>query len=245
MSTSDSDTYLLPLFPLETILFPDCLLQLHVFEERYKTMINRCIEESTPFGVVLIREGTEVGPPALPFDVGCKARIVAVKRLDEGRIHLLAVGEERFRIVDYLKTDLPYQIGRVVALEDEPAECGIDGTSTDTTDAQALSGLFQQYLSLLEESASVEIPAIDLPDEPTPLSFFVASVLQLDAIEKQRLIETTDVCARMRWEIAAIHEQIEELKALRAGAKEPPKLRVRRIDFKDGYWQAYRHQSRN
>src|SRR5437667_12828417 len=79
----------LPLFPLNTVLFPTAPLTLHIFEERYKDMVSRCIAEDIPFGVVLIREGREVGAPSLPFEVGTTAQSVSVAQLVHGRSHLL------------------------------------------------------------------------------------------------------------------------------------------------------------
>jgi len=68
----------LPLFPLNTVLFPGATLPLHVFEERYKQMINQCLESRSPFGVLLIRSGNEVGTPTEPFEVGTTASIAHV-----------------------------------------------------------------------------------------------------------------------------------------------------------------------
>ncbi|MCH8066930.1 MAG: LON peptidase substrate-binding domain-containing protein, partial [Chloroflexi bacterium] len=89
----------LPLFPLDTVLFPKQVLPLHIFEERYKTMIGRCIEEGAPFGVVLIRSGNQVGGDAVPHDVGTTARIARVQRLPDGKINLITLGRDRFRVL--------------------------------------------------------------------------------------------------------------------------------------------------
>src|SRR5258708_7522720 len=114
------EIYSLPLFPLKLVLFPQLMLQLHIFEDRYKAMITTCIERNQPFGVVLIREAEEMGAPAVPHEVGCVARILAVKHLEEGRMNLLIAGEKRFRILEYGEADLPYLIGTVETLEDAP-----------------------------------------------------------------------------------------------------------------------------
>src|SRR5690242_7909056 len=103
-------TYNLPLFPLSFVLFPEFTVQLHVFEERYKAMITRCIEQNAPFGIVLIREGNEVGASAVPYDVGCTARILAVKHEEDGRMHLLAIGGERFRLLEAIETEQAYLV---------------------------------------------------------------------------------------------------------------------------------------
>ena len=76
----------LPLFPLNVVLFPGMSLPLHIFEERYKAMIGACSEHDTPFGVLLIKEGQEVGDPAEPFQVGTTARITEVQQLEDGRM---------------------------------------------------------------------------------------------------------------------------------------------------------------
>ena len=105
----------LPLFLLKTVLFPGMTLPLHIFEERYKLMINRCVEQRAPFGVVLIRSGEEVGATAEPYDVGTIASITKLERLEDGRINLVASGERRFRI-DRLDRSEPYLTGEVAIL---------------------------------------------------------------------------------------------------------------------------------
>lgn len=97
----------LRLFPLQVVLFPGMELPLVVFEERYRLLVAECLEASEPFGVALIREGLEVGGPAVPHAVGCTAQIRSVQRLPDGRLQLATVGERRFRIVA-LHHDQPY-----------------------------------------------------------------------------------------------------------------------------------------
>src|SRR3954466_6437378 len=91
----------LPLFPLNTVLFPGMPLNLHIFEERYKLMIGRCIEANQPFGAVLIKRGSEVsglGKAAEPFSIGCTVQITQVQSLGAGRMNISVVGKERFQI---------------------------------------------------------------------------------------------------------------------------------------------------
>ena len=87
-----------PLFPLNTVLFPGGVLPLRVFEARYMDMVRECMKGSDPFGVVLITRGSEVGAPASTESVGTLARIVAWDMPRLGLLHLRAVGSERFRI---------------------------------------------------------------------------------------------------------------------------------------------------
>ena len=89
----------LPLFPLKTVLFPGGLLPLRIFEQRYMEMAKACLRDGAPFGVCLIREGREVGSPAVPEDVGCIARIADCDMEELGILKVTAEGLERFRIV--------------------------------------------------------------------------------------------------------------------------------------------------
>jgi Lon protease-like protein len=88
----------LPLFPLNTVLFPDGVLPLRVFEARYMDMVRTCMKDSSPFGVVLIARGSEVGARALTETIGTLARITAWDMPQLGLLHLRAIGGERFRI---------------------------------------------------------------------------------------------------------------------------------------------------
>ena len=89
----------LPLFPLGTVLFPGGLLPLRLFEQRYLEMGKACLRDASPFGVCLIREGAEVGAPALPEAVGCTARIVKWDMQQFGVLQIVAQGAERFRVM--------------------------------------------------------------------------------------------------------------------------------------------------
>ena len=236
--------FTLPLFPLHHVQFPQIPLQLHVFEERYKAMINACIERDEPFGVVLIREGTEVGPPATPFDIGCIARILAVKRLDDGRIYLLAAGEGRFRLLDYMEADLPYLLGKVETLEDETRH-GSASVSLIAT----LQETFTRYLALLSEQAGVPLPTIELPDEPQPLAFCIAAVANLPQVVKQDLLEMTDPQARLLEELRLLNEQITQLETLREAEpdtdNEPDVLIAAPLEITDAIRRDYLHEGRN
>jgi hypothetical protein len=89
----------LPLFPLNTVLFPGGRLALRIFEQRYMEMAKACIRDGSPFGVCLIREGKEVGAPATPVAVGCLARIGHWDMPQLGLLHITALGAQRFRIL--------------------------------------------------------------------------------------------------------------------------------------------------
>jgi Lon protease-like protein len=91
----------LPLFPLNTVLFPGGRLPLRIFEQRYMDMAKACLKDGSPFGVCLIREGAEVGEPAIPAHVGTLARITTWDMPQLGVLHVIALGAQRFRIKDH------------------------------------------------------------------------------------------------------------------------------------------------
>lgn len=95
MSETETET---PLFPLQTVLFPEGVLPLRVFEPRYLDMVASCVREERRFGVVLIREGSEVGPSRL-YRIGTLARIIDWDQGTDGLLHITARGEERFRLL--------------------------------------------------------------------------------------------------------------------------------------------------
>src|ERR1700732_2780938 len=103
----------LKLFPLNTVLFPGSVLNLHIFEPRYRQMISECLEDGEVFGVCLIREGDEAGDlEGTPHDVGTQAEMSAMPPLDGGRFFLSTVGRKRFRIERILARD-PYLLAEV------------------------------------------------------------------------------------------------------------------------------------
>src|SRR5215475_5169114 len=108
----------IPLFPLPNlVLFPHIVVPLHIFEERYKLMINGCLERSEFFGLVLLRSVDDEKEDAI-HRVGVTARIVEVERLAEGRLNILCEGERRFRIYRFTQ-QTPFWKGAVNLLEDK------------------------------------------------------------------------------------------------------------------------------
>ncbi len=240
--------YSLPLFPLHHVLFPYIPLQLHVFEERYRVMINHCIDTNRPFGVVLIREGEEVGAPATPYEVGCVARILGVQRLEDGRMYLIAAGEERFRLLDYMEAEEPYLVGKVEALEDVPRE---EQPEFVLKIASAIKDVFVTYLARFAERTNREFPDVDLPEDPSQLSFCIAAIAQFPPDQKQKLLETTDVVKRLNWESAWLKEQIElwdqeDQQEGRSPAAEGHRFIIARsIDPEQDLWKKYLDESKN
>ena len=118
----ETGTVELPIFPLGTVLFPDGLLPLRIFEQRYLDMTKACILDDAPFGVCFIRDGKEVGEPAEPFEIGCSARIAEWDMPHLGMFSLLCRGEQRFRIVERWVESRGLQRARVRPMEASPAQ---------------------------------------------------------------------------------------------------------------------------
>ena len=120
MELGDAPTVTMAMFPLGTVLFPYALLPLHVFEPRYRMMMNHVLAGDREFGVVLIERGSEVGGGDTRFDVATIARVVQSSELPDGRFALATVGMRRVRVVRWLADD-PYPRAEVAALVDPPA----------------------------------------------------------------------------------------------------------------------------
>jgi len=185
---------LLPIFPLGTVLFPGGTLPLRIFEERYKLMIGRCIEEQLPFGVVLIKAGVEVGGAAIPYDIGTTARIARVEQLPQGRYNLLTVGVQRFHILETDTTE-PYLQARVEYL----ARPDGDDTATLAT-AERVSAMFADHYRWTLQLGDQWTRQIALPTRPEMLANFIANRLEVEAAVKQQLLEADTVRACLEFE---------------------------------------------
>ena len=174
----------LPLFPLNTVLFPGMPIALHIFEERYIEMIGACLSSRQPFGIVLIQRGQEaLGPLADTYPVGCSAEIIDSVKLEQGRMNINAMGKERFRIMS-IKQDEPYLVGKVATFPlqsaDDPKLVG---------KGKALRPWIDRYLDILSNAGEFEIDSQLLPEEPIALAFLGAILLQMPQRMKQQLLE--------------------------------------------------------
>ena len=148
----------IPLFPLRTVLCPGIALPLHVFEPRYQLMTERCVESSSPFGIVLIREGRETGPGNVALaGIGTLAEIREATRYPDGRYDLLVVGTGRFAVEEVDAAREPYLLGRVVPLDDDMGD-----VDRATTLAARTMRRFVAYLQLLQPMEGETAEEIDV-----------------------------------------------------------------------------------
>jgi len=191
----------LPLFPLNTVLFPGMLLPLHIFEERYKLMINRCVEKKQPFGVVLLREGQEVGGDAVPHDVGTTAVIQGVSQLDDGRMNIVTVGRDRFRLRG-VHHDEPYLVG-----EAEPWPLRDSMSAEAWEQVEPMRTQLRRYLWVLSKGQGHKIEIEEIPDDPSTLALLVAVALQVPVSQKQWLLAQPTVPQMFQAERAIIRRE--------------------------------------
>lgn len=174
----------LALFPLNSVLFPGMPLFLHIFEDRYKRMVNLCLENHQPFGVVLIRRGLEaLGPLAEPHAIGCLARIAEVQNLSQGRMNITAVGVERFKILSLNSFSTPYLIGQV---ESYPLQ--IRDPLLFARAVKRLRPLVERYLALLAQTGNSQVSLDEYPGDPKSFGYTAAMVLQAPNEDKQVLL---------------------------------------------------------
>lgn len=181
----------LPIFPLNLVLFPGMPLPLHIFEERYKLMIERCLEGNRSFGVALLRSGSDVGPGGVPHDIGTVARIVRHVRMEDGKFNLVTRGTSRYQILDS-RYESGYLTARVELLGEE---------EDDPRILEVLRALvedeFDNFLDDLSELTSKQREPLVFPDDPTAASYLVAHFLPIYNWEKQRLLESSSTDLRL------------------------------------------------
>lgn len=212
----------LPLFPLNTVLFPGTPIHLHIFEERYKRMMEVCIQERRLFGVVLIRSGMEaLGPLAEPYDIGCTAQIVHVKRLEQGRLNLVAVGQERFRIVALDSHTRPYFIAQVEALP-----LVVNDPFALENQADELRGQVDRLVRVLADlgggAGGSGFDLGRLPEDPAALAYMATAVLQIAAQQKQQVLETPEAGLLLQRVRAIYRRELALAKAVAAHGDHEP-----------------------
>ena len=198
----------LPLFPLNTVLFPGMALPLHIFEERYKTMISECVRHSRPFGIILIKSGPEVGGEASIYEIGTTAHITKVERLGDGRMNIETLGYSRFRIYE-THHQKPYLTGLVseFPLQDT-------GNARARKLANKLGPMLQGYLNIFATLGNVDLEMETLPSDPVTLAFLTAIVLRTPTKDKQKLLDVPDLLSLLQNECKMLRREVQILKML-------------------------------
>jgi hypothetical protein len=189
-----------PIFPLNTVLYPGAALPLRIFEVRYVDMARDCLRRSSPFGVCLIVEGEEVGTPAIPQKVGCLARIAECDAEELGVLKVRVVGEERFRIVSSEVTKQGLIMAEIEPLLPEGPAPHAPGL------AQCADFLRKVIAGIGEERFTQPLRF----DDASWVGFRLAEILPLRNDVKQKLLELTDATLRL----AVLHKFLKQQKLI-------------------------------
>ena len=205
----------LPMFPLNTVLFPGMTLPLHVFEDRYRALVHHLLtipdRAQRVFGVVAIREGYEVGAHGVQsvHRVGCVAQMTTVVPAEDGRFDIEAVGRRRFRL-ESMDTSGTYLVG-AVELAAEPTGQLAEGVREE---AARTRQTFETYRARLSELRGAEVLGVHLPEDPEYLSYTLAANCLLTLRERQALLEAGAAGERLVMLRQAIREEMRAMRAV-------------------------------
>ncbi len=203
----------LGLFPLNLVLFPNVRVPLHIFEPRYKALMNECLERGTEFGINLVDEGHM-------HSIGCAARVVEVtQRYPDGRLDVVVEGTRRFRLLELTNDDRPFATGEIEGLVD-------DDVPVDTLLVDRCLDKYNTIVSLVYGPSGPRLTPEDLGSCP---SFDMAPKSGLSTDQKQRLLEASSENARLE----QLHDHLSELLPMIHKAEQ-----VQRIVQSDGYLRA-------
>jgi Lon protease-like protein len=189
----------LPLFPLNTVLFPGVVMPLHIFEDRYRQLVKDLIalppDSAREFGVVAIKVGYEVGERGVHTiqRTGCAALVTEVTANPDGTFEIMVIGRRRFHVErldpsqDYLRADVEW-------LPEAPG-----GSPTDAAEASATArSLFEVYRDTVANLRGDDVLEGETPTDPVDLSYTLAAALVLNLAERQSMLESPDVVTRLR-----------------------------------------------
>jgi hypothetical protein len=185
-----SDTRVMPMFPLGTVLFPRAMLPLRVFEPRYRVMTEQLLRGDGEFGVVLIERGSEVGGGDTRFAVGTVARVVRAQELPDGGYALATVGVRRIRVEQWLPDD-PFPRAEVVDLHEL-------GASEDHAElrARAVTALHDVYARYRRADPRIpELPGVGA--DAAPASYEIAALAPIGPLDAQRVLEIDHIGDRL------------------------------------------------
>jgi Lon protease-like protein len=201
-----------PLFPLNTVVFPGVVTPLHVFEERYRTLIRELLEVEAifdrTFGIIAIREGYEVGEHGMQsvHRVGTLVQLTEVEAYDDGRFDIEVIGRQRLRVIESDNSG-PFLRGEVELLgdTDEPRAAAVAKAALDT---------FQTYRELLSELRGGPVLAGEMPSDPAYLSYALASTCLLTLSQRQKLLEAETAVERLGSLRRLLHDEMRAMRAL-------------------------------
>lgn len=176
-----------PLFPLNAVLFPGGPLPLRIFEPRYLGMVSHCLQNDSPFGVLLIRNGNETGP-STTHNVGTLARITDWYQGSDGLLGITAIGEDRFRLISTTRQDDGLHTGEIQLLQNEPV-------LPLPAEYQEMAGILA---GVLNDLGRLYEPLDKHFDDASWVTSRFVEILPIDLEEKQRCLEQSDPLERLK-----------------------------------------------
>ena len=203
---SDFSVRELPLFPLpDVVLFPQQLLPLHLFESRYRMLLQSVLETDKRFGIVRINPDN--GQMA---EIGCCAEVLQHQTTEDGRSYIVSLGQQRFRVLNITR-ETPFRSAMVSWMEDDAIEDLGDLHGLSDSVGSALKDVFSLTAKL--QNREVEVPD-DIPDLPRELSFWIGAHLDnRAAAEQQALLELTDTRQRLERQFEMLDHTRRQLAA--------------------------------
>jgi len=204
----------LPIFPLNTVMFPGVRVPLHVFEDRYRALVHHLLAISDKslrlFGIVAIREGYEVGQHGVHsvHRVGCVVQMTSVEPYEDGRFDIEVLGRQRMRL-DGLDTSGEFLVGDVEMLAERTAK-GSDAAH----EAARTYETFEEYRRRLSQMRGGDVLDGDLPRDPEFLSYSLAATCLLTLAERQALLEADTPLDRLVMLRFALREEMRAMRAI-------------------------------
>jgi Lon protease-like protein len=206
----------LPLFPLNTVLFPGVVMPLHIFEDRYRSLVRDLIalppDTAREFGVVAIKVGYEVGERGVQTiqRTGCAALVTEVTANPDGTFEIMVVGRRRFHVErldptdDYLRADVEWL----------PDATGDESPGQAEQIAEDAVELFGVYRAVVTELRGDDVLEGATPTDPVDLSYTLAAALVITLAERQAMLEAPDVVARLRLGIQLMRAELRAISAI-------------------------------
>ena len=201
-----------PLFPLNTVVFPGVVTPLHIFEERYRALVRDLVGIESVFdrvfGIIAIREGYEVGDHGMQsaHRVGTLVQLTEVEPYDDGRFDIEVIGRQRLRVIESDNSG-PFLRGEVELLPD-------DEESDAHAEAERTLATFETYRAFLSELRGGPVLAGEMPNDPAYLSYALASTCLLTLPQRQSLLEAPTARERLGMLRRTLHEEMRSMRAL-------------------------------
>lgn len=208
----------IPVFPLNTVLFPGQPIKIQIFEDRYIALLDYVLEEKLDFGVFLIRTGMEAhGPLPQPHDIGTMASILDIKRDGKLRYNITCIGGNRKKIISLDQAE-PFLQAQVQDYGFAPATQEAEKKINEIQ--KLMSPLIFSYLQESTGRSEFKVSKKDLPADPHKLIFLAANLLQNPIMDKQKMLESQDMLSLSKTILKHYQESIKIARAIRIRAKD-------------------------